>query len=153
MAAYFRFADEMAIDYFPPTEEDVKIYACWLIMSVCSRPDSVRQYLSALRVYAARRGFWVPSPTEYGPLLAVVRGAARRFPGPTRRSEPVTAEILVNLLRTRPPPGASAIQLTTLQVLKDAALVLFLTMLRGSNIFPPHPAAVCKVRNLSLIHI
>ena len=147
--AYFRFAGEMGIHDFPPTEEEVKLFAVWLTMTVCSGPDSVRQYLSALRVYAARRGHWVPSPTEYGPLLAVVRGAARRFPGPTRRSDPVTPEILINLLRSRPPAAPSAAQATTLQVLKDAALILFLSMLRGSNIFPPHPGAACKVRNLT----
>ena len=149
MRAYFRFADEMGITVFPPSAEDCRLYAVWLMLSVCSRPDSLRQYLSALRVYAARRGHWVPSPSEYGPLQAVVRGAARRFPGPSRRSDPVSPGILTNLLLTRLPERPSAIQRITLGVLKDAALILYLSMLRGSNLFPPYPGAACRVRNLT----
>ena len=149
MKAYFRFAEEMAITEFPPTPDEVRLYAVWLMLSVCSRADSLRQYLAALRVFASRRGQWVPSPTEYGPLLSVVRGSARLFAGPTRRSEAVSPAILRNLLLSQPPPDPSPAQRVTLQVLKDAALLLFLTMLRGSNVFPPHPAAVDPVRNLT----
>ena len=149
MRAYFRFADEMGLADFPPSAEECRLYAVWLMVSVCSRADSLRQYLSALRVYAARRGHWVPSPTEFGPLLAVVRGAARRFPGPSRRSDPVTPAILTNLLTSRLPDNPTPVQRITLQVLKDTALLLFLTMLRGSNLFPPYPGAACKIRNLT----
>ena len=149
MRTYFRFADEVEIRYFPPTPEDVRLYAVWLMMSVCSRPDSLRQYLAALRVYAARAGHWVQSPTEFGPLLGVVKGAARLFPGPTRRSRPVSPAILTNLLMSRPPVNPTPAQRVTLQVLKDAALLLFMTMLRSSNLFPSHPAATDPVRNLT----
>ena len=55
----------------------------------------------------------------------------------------------MNLLNTRLPPRPSWRQVTTLQVLKDTALLLFLTMLRGSNLFPSHPAAADPVRNLT----
>ena len=149
MRTYGRFAAEMGIVEFPPSPEETRLYATWLMLSVCSRPDSLRQYLSALRVHAARQGSWVPSPAEYGPLQAVVRGAARWFPGPSRASKPVTPEILTNLLLSAPPPSPSPAQRITLQVLKDAALLLFMTMLRGSNIFPSRPGAVDLARNLT----
>ena len=149
MRTYFRFADEVGIRHFPPTARETVLYASWLMLTTCSRSDSLRQYLAALRVHAAGLGHWVPSPTEFHDLQAVVRGAARMFPGPSRRSLPVTPVILANLLNTRPPPQASWRQITTLQVLKDTALLLFLTMLRGSNLFPSHPAAADVVRNLT----
>ena len=149
MRTYFRFADEVGILHFPPSSEETVMYASWLMLTTCSRVDSLRQYLAALRVYAAQLGHWVPSPTECPDLLGVVKGAARLFPGPSRRSLPVTPAILRNLLCSVPPAGASYVQLVTLQVLKDTALLLFLTMLRGSNIFPSHPAAADPVRNLT----
>ena len=139
----------MAIHDFPPSPDEVRLYAVWLILTVCAKADSLRQYLSALRVYAARRGHWVPSPTEYGPLLAVVKGAARVFAAPTRRSRPVSPEILTNLLLSLPPPGATLVQLVSLQTLKDTALILFLTMLRGSNLFPANHAAIDPLRQLT----
>ena len=147
--AYYKFAADMGITDFPPTADETRLYAAWLLLTTCSRADSARQYLSALRVYAARLGHWVPAPSEYGPLQAVVKGAARRFPGPSRRSDPVSPAILTNLLRSRLPPNPSPVQCATLQVLKDAALILFLSMLRASNIFPPYPAAACPTRNLT----
>ena len=149
MKAFFRFCDEMGIVGFPPSPDQVRLYAVWLVLSVCSRADSLRQYLSALRVYAARLGHWVPSPSEYGPLLAVVRGTARTFAGPVRRSRAVSPEILTNLLMSRLPASPTPAQRITLRVLKDTALILYLSMLRGNNIFPTHPAAVDPVRQLT----
>ena len=149
MRTYFRFTDEVGIRHFPPSPRETVLYASWLMLTTCSRSDSLRQYLAALRVHAARLGHWVPSPTEFPDLQAVVKGAARLFPGPSRRSLPVTPAILVNLLNTVPPPRASRRQIIILQVLKDTALLLFLTMLRGSNLFPSHPAAADPVRNLT----
>ena len=149
MRTYFRFTDEVGIHHFPPSPRETVLYASWLMLTTCSRSDSLRQYLAALRVHAARLGHWVPSPTEFPDLQAVVKGAARLFPGPSRRSLPVTPAILANLLNTRPPPRSSWRQLASLQVLKDTALLLFLTMLRGSNLFPSHPAAADPVRNLT----
>ena len=139
----------MAVHGFPPSPDDVRLYAVWLMLTVCSKADSLRQYLAALRVYAARRGCWVPSPTEHGPLLAVVKGSARVFAAPTRRSRPVSPTILSNLLLSAPPPNASHIQRISLQVLKDAALLLFLTMLRGSNVFPTSIASADPIRQLT----
>ena len=149
MRTYFRFADEVGIRHFPPTARETVLYASWLMLTTCSRSDSLRQYLAALRVYAARLGHWVPSPTEFPDLQATVKGAARLFPGPSRRSLPVTPAILTNLLNTRLHPRPTWRQATTLQVLKDTALLLFLTMLRGSNLFPGHPGAADPVRNLT----
>ena len=149
MNVYFAFADEMSINHLPPSPDEVRLFAAWLMLTHCSKESSLRQYLSALKTYCAIRGLFVPSPTEYPPLAAVVRGAARSFPGLTRRGKPVTPAILVNLVRTKPPAGAGWRARTTLQVYKDTAIILFFSMLRGSNIFPDSLATVNKIRQLT----
>ena len=149
MKAYWEFSNEMGIKHFPPTPEEVVLYSSWLLFTKCSKTASLLQYLSALRVYCSSLNLWVPSPTEFGPLRCLVEGSRRFFPGPTRRSQPVTAKMLASLIDTRPPRQATWRQLTTLQVLKDTCLLLWFTMLRSSNLFPAFPAAVDPVRQLT----
>ena len=109
----------------------------------------MRQYLSALKTHCNKLGLYVPAPSEFGPLAAVVSGARRLFPGPVRQARPVTPTILRNLVFSRAPANASWCQRTTLQVLKDVSLLLFFSLLRSSNLFPAYPAAADKVRNLT----
>ena len=149
LRAYTEFTGEMGIAHFPPTAEEVVLYASWLMFTKCSKADSLLQYLSALRTYCSSKGAWIPSPSEYGPLRCLVNGTRRLFPGPTRRSKPVTPTILTGLVLSRPPEAASWRQSVTLQVFRDCSLLLFFTMLRSSNLFPPHPAAASPVRNLT----
>ena len=149
MRAYWEFAGEMGLEHFPPTPEEVVLYSSWLMFTKCSRTSSLLQYLSALRVYCSSQNLWVPSPTEFGPLRSLVEGSRRLFPGPTRRSSPVTAKVLASLINTRPPRRASWRQLVTLQVMKDTCLILWFTMLRSSNVFPAFPAATDPVRQLT----
>ena len=68
--AYFAFAEEMGVESFPPSPPEVRLYAAWLLLSRCRKESSLRQYLSALRVYAKnlQPPAWIPAPTEYGPL-------------------------------------------------------------------------------------
>ena len=114
----------------------------------CTKESSLRQYLSAVKTHYNERNMFVPAPSEFGPLHAVVEGSRRLFPGPVRRSRPVTIPILRNLIFSVPPPGATWRQAMTLRVLKDTALVLYFSMLRSSSLFPPWKAAADKNRNM-----
>ena len=148
--AYFTFAREMGVDSFPPSPEETRLYAAWLLLSRCRKESSLRQYLSAIKVYGKNLipPVYIPAPTDYGPLQAVVEGARRLFPGPVKRSLPVTTAILRNLVCTRPPPGASHKTRMMLQVFVDTAILLYFTMLRSSSLMAPYPAALDKERQL-----
>lgn len=148
LRAYDQFVGELGIVAFPPTPEDVKLFAAWLMLNKCTRETSLRQYLSALKTHFALLNLWVPAPREYGPLAAVVEGSKRMFPGPIRRSLPVTVAILRNLVFSRPPAAANARLRTVLQVLVDAMIILFFSMLRSSSLFPPSASEADPARNL-----
>jgi hypothetical protein len=148
--SFFTFASEVGLTELPPDGHEMVMYATWLTLSGhCSTAGSLRQYLSAIKVLCRQKALFCPSPTEYGPLQATVSGMASRFAAPIRRSLPVTSEILINLVNSKPPPHATWFEKTILQVLRDTAILLFFTMLRGSNLFPPYPAATCKLRQLT----
>ena len=149
MRAYWEFAAELAVDEFPPDPATVRLYATWLMLKKCGKEDSMRQYLSALKTHCNKLGLYVPSPSEFGPLAAVVSGAKRLFPGPTRQARPVTPTILRNLVFSRAPANATWCQRTTLQALKDVSILLFFSLLRSSSLMPPFPAAADKIRNLT----
>ena len=149
MQAFWDFCLEMGVTEMPPDGETLRLFAAWLMIKRCSKADSMRQYLSAVRTHFNKLGLHVPAPTEFGPLAAVVSGAQRLFPGPVRRSKPVSPSILRNLIFSRPPARATTCQKMTLQILKDTSLLLFFSLLRSSNVFPPHPAAADKIRNLT----
>ena len=148
LRAFDQFRVEMAIDYEPPTAEDMRNFAAWVMLYRCSREASMRQYLSAVKTHYHQRNMFVPAPSEYGPLGAVVEGSKRMFPGPVRRSLPVTIPILRNLVFSRAPPAATWRQRMSLRVLKDTALVLYFSMLRSSSLFPPWAAAADPDRNM-----
>jgi hypothetical protein len=148
--SFFTFANEVGITDLPPDGHELVMFATWLTVSGhCTTVGSLRQYLSAVRVLCRQKALVCPSPTEYGPLQATVSGMASRFAAPIRRSLPVTCEILINLVNSKPPKNATWGEKTILRVLKDTAILLFFTMLRGSNLFPPYPAAACKLRQLT----
>ena len=148
LKAFDEFADLMNIVQLPPSPEEVTRWASWLMLTKCTRESSLRQYLSALKVHFNQLNMWVPAPREYGPLGAVVDGAKRCFPGPIRRSLPITVPILHNLINTRPPPQADDRQKLVLQILKDCMLILFFSMLRSSSLFPPTAGEADGERNL-----
>ena len=149
MKAFDEFCLQMNITSFPPTPDEVTSWASWLMLTKCSRESSLRQYLSGLKTHFNQLDMWVPAPREFGPLGAVVDGAKRLFPGPIRRSLPVSVPILRNLVTSQPPPLADARCRLTLQVLKDTALLLFFSMLRSSSLFPPTAGEADVERNLT----
>ena len=76
---------------------------------------------------------------------------ARIYAAPSRRSLPITPQILIQLIRTAPPtyPYNSWMSLTILKVFKAACILLYFTMLRSSNLMPASPGAACKIRQLT----
>ena len=148
MKTFDQFCLEMAVVNEPPSPREMVLFASWLMLYHCTRESSLRQYLSAVKTFYNEKNMFVPAPSEFGPLRAVVEGSKRLFPGPTRKSKPVTIHILQNLIATVPPPGASWRQAMTLRILKDTALVLYFSMLRSSSLFPPWKAAADKNRNM-----
>ena len=148
---YFQFAKIFNISQFPPDGEQVVLYATWLALTTISTSDSLRQYLSSLKTFCTRQGMFCPSPTQYPPLQATIDGMARIYAAPSRRSLPITPQILIQLIRTAPPtyPYNSWMSLTILKVFKAACILLYFTMLRSSNLMPASPGAACKIRQLT----
>ena len=79
-------------------------------------------------------GLICPSPSEYGPLLHIIRGVRRIAQRPVRKSLPVTPPILRNLLNSQPQHPLCGIQASILSVFRTFSLLLFQTMLRSSNL-------------------
>jgi hypothetical protein len=80
---FFTFTSEIGLTDLPPDGHEMVIYATWLTLSShCSTAGSLRQYLSAVKVLCRQKALFCPSPTEYGPLLAMVSGMAARFAAP-----------------------------------------------------------------------
>ena len=111
-------------------------YAAWLVFSGrVHAVGSLRQYLSAVSTLHKMFGLVCHTPTSYGPLRFTVIGLQRRWSRPTKKMEPITGEILYNLL---------AYPLLTDIVCEDTAdlmstvrafyLVAFFSMLRASNL-------------------
>ena len=148
MRAFDEFCLELGVTDYPPTPEDMKRFAAWVMLYRCSKESSLRQYLAAVKTHFNQLNMFVPSPREYGPLGAVVDGCKRMFPGPVKRSRPVSIPILRNLVYSSPPPAATWKQRMTLRVYKDTALVLYFSMLRSSSLFPPWAGAADVDRNL-----
>jgi hypothetical protein len=147
---FFTFASEVGLTDLPPDGHEMVVYATWLtLLGHCGTAGSLRQYLSAVKVFCRQKALFCPSPTEYGPLLATITGMAARFAAPVRRSLPVTPEILINLVHSKCPQNSSWYANTILQVLRDTSILLFFTMLHGSNLFPAYPTATCKLRQLT----
>ena len=140
MKAFDEFCLQMSITSFPPSPDEVTSWASWLMLTKCTRETSLRQYLAGLKTHFNQLNMWVPSPREYGPLGAVVD---------VRRSLPVSIPILHNLVATRPPPQADDRQRLVLQILKDASIILFFSMLRSSSLFPPTAGEADRERNLT----
>ena len=149
LRAYDEFALDMNITAVPPSPDEVTSFASWLMLKKCTRETSLRQYLSALKTHFNQLNMWVPAPREYGPLGAVVDGAKRLFPGPIKRSLPISVPILHNLVLSQPPVLADPRQRLLLQILKDSVILLFFTMLRSSSLFPASLAEADPLRNLS----
>ena len=126
LRAYDQFRLEMAVTSEPPSPKEMVLFASWLMLFHCTREASLRQYLSAVKTFYSEKGLFVPAPSEFGPLKAVVDGSRRLFPGPSRKSKPVTIQILRNLIFSVPPPGAPWRVAMTLRILKDTCLIYIL---------------------------
>jgi integrase len=119
------------------------LYATWLAASGrIKSADSLQHYVSAVRTLHTSMGLTCPSHSEYGPLLHVIRGVRRIAQRPVRKSLPVTPPILRNLLNSQPQHPLCGIQASILIVFRAFSLLLFLTMLRSSNLVPADRSSI-----------
>ena len=135
---------------FPATGSDLVDYSAWLILTGrINTAGSLRQYLSNVRSLHKEQGLICPTPTEFGPLEFVVKGVERRFAAPTKKSLPITPEILAALVQTTLPPTSSWESQATLCAMRSAAIILFFSMLRSSNLFPKTIGSKDELRQLT----
>ena len=97
---------------------------------------SLANYISAVRGYHHDNGLDCPTPSQYGPLDSIMKGLRKVSLRPTKRSLPITPEILVNFLKTNLPPPFCPYEAHILTTYKILALFYFLTMLRASSFMP-----------------
>ena len=146
LKSWFRFAQVNQVA-LPVGGWWLAMYATQLVVDDrVTTADSLANYVSAVKQYHSDLGMDCPTPTQYGPLNRVIQGLRREAQRPTRKSLPITPDILFNLLNTQIQTPFLPIDLQTLHIYKILTLTYFLTMLRSSSLIP-------KSYNLSLIHI
>ena len=113
---YFQFAKIFNVSESPPDGDQVALYATWLAFTTFSTSDSLRRCLSSLKTFWTRQPTFYPSPTQYPALQTTIDRTARLYAAPSRRSPPITLQILFHLTRTAPPtyPYNSWMSLTIL---------------------------------------
>ena len=133
---FLDFCRETKITTFPVGGETLIQYAAWLVFSGrVHAVGSLKQYLSAVSTLHRMFGLTCHTLSTYGPLKFTVVGLQRRWSRPTKKMEPITGEILYNLL---------AYPLLTNIVCDDTAdlmitvrafyVVAYFSMLRASNL-------------------
>ena len=113
-------------------------YAAWLVFSGrLQSVGSIRQYLSAISTLHKMFGFVCDTPTTYGPLKFTLDGLKRRLSRPTRKMNPITAEILYNLLvYPNLEDVVSSDMADLMTVIRAFYTVAYFSMLRCSNLVP-----------------
>ena len=141
--AFYAYCAVANIKSLPVDGYQLMFYATWLAASGrIKSADSLQHYVSAVRTLHTSMGLTCPSPSEYGPLLHVIRGVRRIAQRPVRKSLPVTPPILRNLLNSQPQHPLCGIQASILIVFRAFSLLLFLTMLRSSNLVPADRSSI-----------
>ena len=107
---------------------------------------SLANYVSAVRSYHHDHGLDCPTPSQFGPLDRIMKGLRKVSLRPTKKSLPITPEILVNFLKTNLPPPFCPFEAHILTTYKILALFYFLTMLRASSFMPKAYNSVDPVR-------
>ena len=141
--AFYEYCHIANIKYLPVDGHQLMLYATWLAASGrIKSADSLAHYVSAVRTLHSSMGLSCPCPSEYGPLLHLIRGVRRLAQRPIRKSLPVTPIILRNLLNSRPQHPHCGIQASILSVFRAFSLLLFQTMLRSSNMVPADRSSI-----------
>ena len=148
LKSWFKFAQANQVA-LPVGGWWLAMYATQLVVDdKVTTADSLANYVSAVKQYHSDLGMDCPTPTQYGPLNRVIQGLRREAQRPTRRSLPVTPDILFNLLNTQIQAPFLPIDLQTLHIYKILTLTYFLTMLRSSSLIPKSYNDVDPVRLL-----
>ena len=153
--AFILFSKMYEVPCLPVSGDTLVLFATWLVSSGrLSRASSVKQYLSAVSTMHRMHGLRCDTPKTYGPLDNTVQGIRRRFSGPVRKMEPVTPEILFNLISWpcdiyTTSSTVSWDQQIILNVVQVLFIVAFFSMLRCSNLVADTFAHVDKERQLT----
>ena len=148
LKSWFAFTQEFQIT-LPVGGWGLAMYATDLVVKgKVTTADSLANYVSAVKQYHSDLGMDCPTPTQFGPLNRVIQGLRGVAQRPTRRSLPVTPEILFNLLNTRIQPPFCPLDAQILHIYKILSLVYYLTMLRSSSLVPKTYKDVDPVRLL-----
>ena len=148
LKSWFRFAEENQVA-LPVGGWWLALFATDLVVrGQVTTADSLANYVSAVKQYHSDLGMDCPTPSQFGPLNRVIQGLRSAAQRPTRRSLPVTPQILFNLLNTSMQPPFCPIDAQTLHTYKILALIYFLTMLRSSSLIPKTYKDVDPVRLL-----
>ena len=135
---FLEFCHECNITSFPVSGDIMTEYAAWLMFS--GRLESVgslKQYLSAVSTLHKMFGFECHTPLTYGPLKFTVGGIKRRLSRPPRKMNPITAEILYNILVY--PLLADIVSNETMELMvtiRAFYTVAYFSMLQCSNLVP-----------------
>ena len=123
LKSWFRFAQEFEVS-LPVGGWNLALYTTDLVVKGnVTTAESLANYVSAVKQYHSDLGMDCPTPSQFGPLNRVIQGLRRVAQRPTRRSLPVTPEILFNLLNTNIQPPFCPIDAQILHIYKILALV------------------------------
>ena len=132
--AFLQFCKAADIEFLPVSGDQLSLYALWLWkVRGLQAPKSIRGYLSAVSTLHKRLDLPCHTPTSYGPLGHLLAGHARKVQHQVKKALPITPEILLNLLHSRPHNPDCPIQTNTLTTYVALTLLLFQTMSRSSN--------------------
>ena len=148
---FLEFASKYNVTHLPVHGDILVTYCTWLVLTGrLSCAGSVKQYLSAVSTLHKMFGFSCDTPKSYGPLNYTVQGIKRRMAAPARRMKPITPAILHNLLHfpTIPPTDPWSVH-AFFTTIKSLYIILFLSMLRSSNLIPASPGLVDHRRQLT----
>ena len=120
--AFLQFCTEFDIFALPVDGETLSLYTVWLFLWRVTMVNSCRQYLSMVRTIHLEQGLTYHTPMTYPWLKYTLDSCQRDLAVPTRSKDPVTAEMLRNLVYTIPQTGYLPHIKTRLVVLKAASV-------------------------------
>ena len=128
LTAYQRFCDKYNLQYFPADNKQICRFGQHLASTFRS-PDSIGNYLSAVRTFMALLGMPIPSPAEKE-MQMFIQGLKRMMDHEVKQAAPITPEILLRMSRV-----VDYTNLTDM-VAWVATLIGFTMFLRKSNLVP-----------------
>ena len=128
LSAYQKFCDKYQLPYFPADNKHICRFGQHLAQTFKS-PDSVGNYLSAVRTFMALMGFPIPNPQEKR-MQMFIQGLKRYMDHEVKQAAPITPELLLKISRVVDYTSQ------TDMVAWVATLIGFTMFLRKSNLVP-----------------